>query len=556
MIPVRSPFLNLTFSLLGEKKSLVFWLTFAAGLFNALLVVLINLASDSISKGQSNFGQFALFLVCVAGYAVAQRRAARIVIEVVGRWFYETQQRIAGRLLSARLQEFERLEKTSVYKSLIENNDLLMDAARMLPLAASAFVMVVASMAYIYTISKGAFIITLLTTAGSSWAYLQKQKVINAATSRFKKLESRFLSFLNHMLGGMKELKVHRARREDLYDGHMRKTNAAARRTKVRTEWLTVENHVFAEAFIKILVASVVFLLPRFTSISTELVLVLSMAILYALGPLGQVIGLVPTVFKADWAIDDMRRLEDELKEFDESEDYFPENALAKNKKFSRLRLDNLAYTYPSSTDNGRGFRLGPVNMEIGSGELVFLVGGNGSGKSTFLKLLAGFYVPEEGRVLVDTTPVDATNRISYREYFSVLFSDFHLFDRLYGLHDADPQRVQELLERMDIADKTSVVKGRFTNLNLSSGQKKRLGLAVCLLEDKPVYILDEVAADLDPTFRKEFYERMLPELRDQGKTILAVSHDDRYFHVADRVVKMHYGTVEDVYAPGEGEEG
>jgi putative ATP-binding cassette transporter len=147
----------------------------------------------------------------------------------------------------------------------------------------------------------------------------------------------------------------------------------------------------------------------------------------------------------------------------------------------------------------------------------------------------------------VDGAQVTRRNAQFYRNLFSAIFSDFHLFDKLYGLRDADPARVDELLRLMEISDKTSLRDGRFSNINLSTGQRKRLALAVSYLEDKPVYVFDEVAADQDPRFRKYFYEVMLPDLKKAGKTVVAVSHDDRYFHVADRVLRMEYGKFEEV---------
>ncbi len=544
---LQSPLITLLFSLLGEQRLKVLLLTGFAGLLHALLVVLISVASDMLNDPTANtFPHFAMFLLCVAGYTVMLGKASSIVIGCMGEWIYASQKQVAGRLLDANLNDFERLERTRIYRSLIENTDLLMDSTRMVILAGSGLVMVAVSMAYIFTLSKGAFIITVATTSLCAYLYSRKQAQINAYMAKFKVMEGRFLEALNHILHGLKELKTHRGRRRDLYDRHMTWVNRATRRTKVKAERLTVENYIFAETFLLALIASVVFLMPRFADTNTETVLILSMAILYALGPLGQVISAAPLISKADWAINDMNALRDLLAEYNETDAFNPDNRLARKQgRFAAITLENVEFSYPPVVENGRGFSLGPMRFALNQGELVFLVGGNGSGKSTFLKLLTGLYPPSEGRILMDETPVDDANRESYRELFAVLFADFHLFDRLYGLRDADMERFETLLEQMDIADKTAVRRGKFTTLELSSGQKKRLALCVCLLEDKPVYILDEVAADLDPEFRRRFYEEVLPGLKAQGKTIVAVSHDDRYYHLADRVVKMDYGVID-----------
>jgi putative ATP-binding cassette transporter len=125
---------------------------------------------------------------------------------------------------------------------------------------------------------------------------------------------------------------------------------------------------------------------------------------------------------------------------------------------------------------------------------------------------------------------------------FSAIFSDFHLFEKLHGLSAVDPERVNALLRLMEISDKTAFSEGHFTNTHLSTGQRKRLALVVSYLEDKPIYVFDEVAADQDPQFRRYFYETLLPELKSAGKTVVVVSHDDRYFQAGDRVLQMDYG--------------
>ncbi len=195
-------------------------------------------------------------------------------------------------------------------------------------------------------------------------------------------------------------------------------------------------------------------------------------------------------------------------------------------------------YHYPGAE---RPFTLGPLDMTLSAGETVFIVGGNGSGKSTFMRLLTGLYEPDQGVVRVNGEAVSDANLQAYRNLFSVIFCDFHLFDRLYGLQD-DKELIAELLEQMELAHKTSYSDGEFSTLDLSTGQRKRLAYVVSRLEDRQIYLFDEWAAGQDPEFRKRFYEKFLPELRQRGKTIIAVTHDDRYWDFADRVIKMEEG--------------
>jgi len=142
---------------------------------------------------------------------------------------------------------------------------------------------------------------------------------------------------------------------------------------------------------------------------------------------------------------------------------------------------------------------------------------------------------------------VGRDNRQSYRNLFSTVFSEFHLFDRVYGIKDVDHRRVRDLLELADLSHKTSIVDHQITTLSLSTGQRKRLALVLSLLEDKPILLLDEWAAEQDPPFRRKFYREILPWLKQQEKTVVAVTHDDDHYDVADRVLKMQFGN----FVPG-----
>jgi putative ATP-binding cassette transporter len=80
---------------------------------------------------------------------------------------------------------------------------------------------------------------------------------------------------------------------------------------------------------------------------------------------------------------------------------------------------------------------------------------------------------------------------------------------------------------------------GRLSTTRLSAGQRRRLALLQVFLDRRPVVALDEWAAEQDPIFRRVFYTELLPELQRRGATVVAITHDDRYFHIADRCVTV-----------------
>jgi putative ATP-binding cassette transporter len=182
--------------------------------------------------------------------------------------------------------------------------------------------------------------------------------------------------------------------------------------------------------------------------------------------------------------------------------------------------------------------------LNIKAGEILFISGGNGTGKSTLMKLLTGLYNPTQGVISLDGVPLNNSSRGEYRTLFSAIFADYHLFDRLYGLSNVGSAKVEEMLKYLELTDKVTIDDSGFDTLELSGGQRKRLALLVSLLEDRPICVYDEVAADQDPTFRKRYYEEILPSLKQQGKALIVVTHDDRYFSVADHLLKMDSGRI------------
>ncbi|MCB9528823.1 MAG: ATP-binding cassette domain-containing protein [Myxococcales bacterium] len=210
---------------------------------------------------------------------------------------------------------------------------------------------------------------------------------------------------------------------------------------------------------------------------------------------------------------------------------------------FGELALDGVTFSWPS-TPSRRGFLVGPIDFTLAPGEVVFITGQNGSGKSTFVKLLCGLYARDGGVMRVDGVEQPQDPGPAWRERFAAVFAEFVLFERLHGFDDVDPARVSALLAEMELDGKVRFADGRFDTLALSTGQRKRLALVVALLHDRPVYVFDEWAADQDPHFRERFYRQIVPALRARGKAVVAVTHDDDAFDACDRRIHFIDGEV------------
>jgi putative ATP-binding cassette transporter len=209
---------------------------------------------------------------------------------------------------------------------------------------------------------------------------------------------------------------------------------------------------------------------------------------------------------------------------------------------FNSIELVQITHTYRRENEESN-FTLGPIDLTFHPGELIFIVGGNGSGKSTLAKLVTGLYIPDAGKIRLDGEPITEQNREAYRQLFATVFSDFYLFERILGINlDNLDTQAQQYLRQLQLEHKVQVKEGILSTTDLSQGQRKRLALLTAYLEDRPIYLFDEWASDQDPLFREIFYKQLLPELKHRSKAVLVISHDDRYFHLADRTIELDYG--------------
>jgi putative pyoverdin transport system ATP-binding/permease protein len=280
------------------------------------------------------------------------------------------------------------------------------------------------------------------------------------------------------------------------------------------------------------------FLAPKVAPMPPETLTGYIFASLYMMTPVWAVVGTIPTFMKGRVSLAKIRELGAALASGSES----APNVQAKQGAVS-IEFRDVSYVYAAPGSEEKGFELGPINLTLESGQVIFLTGGNGSGKSTLVKLITGLYVPHSGSIRLNGTIIEDADRERYREHFSAVFADFYLFQELFGLdaaaRDAEIRRYLTVL-RMD--GKVQVRDGKFTTTALSTGQRKRLALLTAYLEDRSVYVFDEWAADQDPSYKEIFYARLLPELKQRGKCVIVVTHDDRYFHLGDRVVKLENG--------------
>ena len=344
------------------------------------------------------------------------------------------------------------------------------------------------------------------------------------------------------LCNGTKELKLHQRRRDSFLNDFLNPaTELVKQRNSTGLSIFTAAGS-WGELLIFIIIGILLFVVSAMSGVSFQTLSGFTLIVLYMMMPIGTILFSFPVLARAQVAL---RKIEDlglSLELNGDESVYL--NRSQSVPEFKSLELGSVTRSYRS--DGDVNFTLGPVDMSFEPGEIVFLVGGNGSGKTTLAKILCGLYVPEAGQIRLNGRTITDNNREPYRQLFSVVFSDFYLFDSLVGL-DSDQldDQAREYLKALQLQHKVQVQDGVFSTTALSQGQRKRLALLTACLEDRPIYIFDEWAADQDPQFKELFYLSFLPELKAKGKLLLVISHDDRYYHLADRLIRLDYGKVE-----------
>jgi putative ATP-binding cassette transporter len=530
-----------------DHKLLV--LTIASGIANALNLAVINSAVEALRNGGPSWQHLMAFCLSIGLFVYCLRYILYESTRIAEAATCSVRLRMADKIRRSDLLTLESIGEGDIHARISRDTTSIAQAARPLFSAAQGVVMIVFTMAYIATVSLIALLLCVTLIGVGAATYLKDRKSAVAGLRDASKQEDRLFDSLTDLIQGFKEVRINQLKSDDVFE-EFQSTAVRARDARTRVMVLYSNNTVFVEMFFLILLGAIAFVLPLLSTSFSGSAAKIVAAILFFFGPLCNVVTMIPLMSEMNVTVANLQRLEATLDEGLSRTAEREARPLIELRDFQTIRLDGISFTYPDPGGNGT-FQVGPIDGEVRRGEIVFLVGGNGSGKTTLLKLFTALYWPAQGGIRVDDLAIGPANIQSYRNLFSAIFSDFHLFDKLHGLRDVDPERVNALLRLMELSTKTSFQDGHFSNTHLSTGQRKRLALVVSYLEDKPVYVFDEVAADQDPHFRRYFYETLLPELKRAGKTVLLVSHDDRYFKAADRVLAMDYGKLEELSRPG-----
>ncbi|WP_143870275.1 cyclic peptide export ABC transporter [Catenovulum sediminis] len=340
------------------------------------------------------------------------------------------------------------------------------------------------------------------------------------------------------LIYGAKELKLSRHKSQNYLNENLIKPEFDALQDNFKGMAIVTFAEVYGELIAFLVIGIVIFHLTYMYAIDQTELFGIVVALLYLTGPVSIILGSLGEIQKGKVSLKRIQAFYAEMheeKNADVQQTVMPPQIML---------LKNLSYQYADATaDNS--FALKDINLKFKQGEVTFIVGGNGSGKSTLSKLLTLHYHATAGQILYDGVELNSSNLQSYREHISAIYTDFYLFEKLYG--EIDEEKSARLLSYLELQEKVVIKDNQFSTLNLSDGQRKRLALFAALYENRQICLFDEWAADQDPRFKDIFYRTILPSLKAQGKIIIAITHDDRYFDYADQLVLMENGRVREV---------
>jgi len=504
------------------------------GLASAALIAVINSALSSRDSGSVGVFLAVILLVLVAGLV------SRILMSQLSeQTIFDLRMRLCRQVAATPLRKLEQIGESRIIATLTQDVNTLTSAQVSFPSACINCAIVLGCLGYLGWLSVGVFTVVLLFLLAAVFSVTVPEKYAMGHMRRARLELDTLVANFHSLLRGIKELQLHSRRRREFLEGPLSGAAARYRSHNIKSINTYAITNSWGQVLYFLLIGILLYGFRSFGETDTKLLIGYTLTTLYIRGPLVALLDVLPMISRGRVSLQRIEELGLSLASVPESA---PVEAVAA--PFQRIDLVGVTHSYFSERDE-REFTLGPIDLTLRPGELLFLVGGNGSGKTTLAKVLAGLYSQTRGEIRVDGVKVEPDQIESYRQHFSTVFSDFHLFEALLGLRPIAgnfDREVKQYLVRLQLDHKVQVTNGVLSTTNLSQGQRKRLALLTAYLEDRPVYIFDEWAADQDPEFREIFYRTLLPELRARGKAVLVISHDDRYFDLADRLMKLDYG--------------
>ncbi|MEP6805502.1 MAG: cyclic peptide export ABC transporter [Flavobacterium sp.] len=452
---------------------------------------------------------------------------------------YENEKNIFKKILQTPLIVLEKFGSQRFYTA-IEDIRVFGSFSGVVTHTVNSLLMLVLCLTYMFAISLYSALIVLGLIILIAAIFFVVINSMSQKLAVLRKFNENYYNYVNDVIKGFKDLKVDRNKRNNLMNRHLTPNRDDAKDLDYKINFVFLSINLISQYGLYLVIGAILFLLPALNLLTREEVGSYVVILLFITGPINNLINM-QNVYAQYMVSND--RIKNFLFDFQiaKEESTFPIEVYSD--EFDSVELKNIGFRY-NNNDTDTIFELGPLNLKIDKGEVIFVIGGNGSGKSTFINILTGLYEPSSGELLLNNEDITADNTV-IQNLIAAVFTDNHIFSHNYDDYSLENNdKYRKLLETMEL-DKVIVDdKEESARRSFSKGQGKRMSLIFALLENKPILVLDEWAADQDPHFRKYFYEKLVPKLKEEGKTIIAVTHDDAYFKYADRIIKFDYGQI------------
>ena len=514
------------------------------GISTAAILAAINAGMQGTGDGKkASLWAATLFLVSLFLFLKTQYYVTITATAEIEAIIHKLRLRVIDQVRRSELLAMDRIGRSRIVAAITSDTTVLTQASNMLCFTVQGAVLVFFISFYVAYLSLVAFATAVVVVVTAAVIFHLKNRSLIAQKRESAEWEGRLFDRLTDFLDGFKEVRLNSARSNDLFDDAVNVSRTAAN-IKIRTQAETFKMIVTSQFSMYVLLGAVVFVAPQFSeSLGGSSLTNTTTALMFVVGAAFGLVQSIPVMLNANAAADRIDQLEAALRATAASTNA---RDITVSKRFDKIELHDIVFRYVDKFSDAT-FQIGPLDFSLRSGELVFITGGNGSGKSTFLRVFAGLYPPDSGEITLDGTPINADTRDTYRALMSAIFFDYHLFRRLYGIPEPEPAEVDRLLMKFRLADKTSLADGEFRTLDLSGGQRRRLALIVSLLEKRQILLLDEWTAEQDPEFRRKFYDELLPEMMQAGLTVVVITHDDRYLdelNLPARRIHMEEGRI------------
>lgn len=521
--------------IIKENKVKITLFVFFSSLSSFFSIWLLSFINNYLLKLQGFHISLLFYFILLLLALFLSSVCVEFALSVFGQNFiFKMQRKVVKQILDTDILQIEKIGKAKLLASLSSDVRSISFALLRVPDFLQASILFVALLAYIFYLSREIFLLCLVFFAITAFINYVLASKIHRYFKLSRNSDDALQNSYQNIIDGHKNLSLNSYRAKLYYEKYFEKAASSKRSSNIRANLMHSISSNFTNISFLSLVGFEFFLALNFKLTSIENATTIALAIFFLRAPLLSLLSSVPTLLTAKIALDKISNLE--LNSYDDS------FHIAKPfGKWSKISFKNLAFSYGN-------FSLKPTTLDIHKGELIFLIGKNGSGKSTFSLLFAALIKANSGELYLDEHKIDDDNVYAYRALISAIFSEFHLFTQtIKNGVCADEKDIKHYLKVLELENKIKVKDAELTDTKLSSGQKKRLAMLICLLEERDVLIFDEFAADQDPVFRRFFYKELLPLLKKQGKTILTISHDETYFDAADRILLAQDGCISEI---------